>query len=41
MQIKGAVRLVPVQEHRDADNGDVGEPQRNQGDTPPREIKNA
>jgi hypothetical protein len=40
MQIESAVRLVPMQKHRDADDSDVGEPEGDQGDTPPGEVKN-
>jgi hypothetical protein len=40
MQVERAMRLVPVQEHRDAHDRDVGKPQSYQGDAPPRKIKN-
>ena len=41
MQIKCAVRLMPVQENSDAGNGDMCHRQRKQDDLPPGDIPQA
>jgi len=41
MQLEGAVRLVPVQEHRDRDYGDVRQRQGHNDMRPPRQIEYA
>ncbi len=41
MQIERAVRLAAVQEHRDADDGHVGEAQGRENVAPPGKIENA
>ena len=41
MQIERTVRLMPVQEHRHRDNGDVGQHQGDDHVPPPPQIEDA
>jgi hypothetical protein len=41
MQIERAVRLVTMQEHRHADDGDVGQTESGEDQAPPGQIENA
>jgi len=41
MQIERAVRLAAMQEHRHADDGDVGKTDRGEDQAPPRQIEDA
>jgi hypothetical protein len=41
MQVQRAVRLVTVQENRDAGDGDVGQAQGDEHHLPPREVEQA
>src|SRR5207244_2752241 len=38
MQLEHAMRLMPVQEHGDRDNGDVSQDECRDGVTPPRKV---
>ena len=41
VQVEGAMRLAAVQKHRDADDGDMGQPEGHQNQLPPRQIEYA